>query len=407
MNSSLQALIEEGLRKAVYPGAVLLVAQKEQCVFFEETGHLSLIPEPVPMKKDTIFDLASLTKPLATTLALMKLTDEGKIDLDAPLLELIKTSPLRDKKDLTPRLLLNHSAGFTDWKPFYLDLIEYPLGERKRVLRERVIEEPLAYAPGEECLYSDLGFMILEWVIEERAGETLPEYVRQHFYAPLGLKRTFFSPSPLSPPTRGEERSHYGSDVKGDEGIVDSRSPIGVEDKLCGNDGNVSEEANISYPRETFAATEDCPWRKRVIQGEVHDENAFAVGGYSGHAGLVGVAEEVYKIVSLLMDHYQGHRDDYFKIETVKEFFKRQDIVDGCTWALGWDTPSPQDSSSGKYFSPNSVGHLGFTGTSIWIDLEQDVIVILLTNRVHPTRNNEKIKAFRPQLHDVVMETLA
>lgn len=376
MNSSLQALIEEGVREAVYPGAVLLVVQKRQPVFLEETGHLSLIPEPVPMKKDTIFDLASLTKPLATTLALMKLVEEGKIGLDQRLSELITESPLREKKDLTPRLILNHSAGFPDWKPYYLDLIQYPLEERKRVLRGRVIEEPLAYAPGKECLYSDLGFMILEWLIEERAGESFPKYVQQHFYGPLGLERTFFSPSPLSPPTRGGERSHYGSDVKG-EGV------------------------------EEFAATEKCPWRKKVIQGEVHDENAFAMGGYSGHAGLFGVVEEVYQIVNLLREHHQGQREDYFKAETVREFFKRQNIVKDCTWALGWDTPSPQDSSSGKYFSANSVGHLGFTGTSIWMDLEKDVIVIFLTNRIHPTRNNEKIKLFRPKLHDVVMETLA
>jgi CubicO group peptidase (beta-lactamase class C family) len=372
----IENFLEKGVREAVCPGGVLLVAQRGKVVVFEAAGNLSLIPEPVPMKKDTIFDLASLTKPLATTLAIMKLVEAGKIGLDQRLSELIKESPLREKKDLTPRLILNHSAGFADWKPYYLDLVQCPLEERKRVLRERVIEEPLAYAPGEQCLYSDLGFMILEWLIEERAGESLPEYVQQNFYGPLGLERTFFSPSPLSPPTRGGEISHHGSEVKG---------------------GGVKE----------FAATEDCPWRKRVIQGEVHDDNAHAVGGYSGHAGLFGTAEEVYKIVSLLMEHYQGHRDDYFKIKTVKEFFKRQDIVDGCTWALGWDTPSPQDSSSGKYFSPNSVGHLGFTGTSIWIDLEQDVIVILLTNRIHPTRDNEKIKAFRPQLHDIIRETLA
>ena len=146
---------------------------------------------------------------------------------------------------------------------------------------------------------------------------------------------------------------------------------------------------------------------KKVIQGEVHDENAFSLGGYSGHAGLFGVAEEVYQIVNLLREHYLGKRDDYFRPSTIREFFTKQNIAKDCTWVLGWDTPSAKDSSSGKYFSPNSVGHLGFTGTSIWMDLDKDVFVILLTNRIHPTRENEKIRAFRPKLHDLIMEELA
>ena len=152
--------------------------------------------------------------------------------------------------------------------------------------------------------------------------------------------------------------------------------------------------------------TEDCPWRERVIRGEVHDENAFALGGYSGHAGLFGTVDDVYHIVNMLRGHYRGGRRDFFRPETVRDFFRRQDLVPGCTWALGWDTPSEESSSAGNYFSRNSVGHLGFTGTSVWMDLDKDVIVILLTNRIHPTRNNERIKAFRPKLHDTVMEEL-
>ena len=158
------------------------------------------------------------------------------------------------------------------------------------------------------------------------------------------------------------------------------------------------------FDKGMFAATEDCPWRNRVIQGEVYDENAYALGGYSGHAGLFGTAEEVHTIANLLREHYFEKRDDYLEPETVREFFSRDNIVEGATYALGWDTPSPQDSSSGKYFSPNTVGHLGFTGTSIWMDLERDMIVILLTNRIHPTKDNEKIQTFRPRLHDLVME---
>jgi CubicO group peptidase (beta-lactamase class C family) len=188
----------------------------------------------------------------------------------------------------------------------------------------------------------------------------LPQYVEQHFYRPLSLQKTFFI------------------------------------------EGNRQDQ----YSPHDFAPTEECPWRTKVIQGEVHDENAHALGGYSGHAGLFGTAEEVYEIVTLLREHYLGIRQDYLNPEMVRTFFTRQTRAEGSTWALGWDTPSLKDSSSGRFFSENSVGHLGFTGTSVWMDLEKDVVVILLTNRIHPTRDNEKIKTFRPELHDTVMKDL-
>ena len=348
------------MEEGVFPGAVLLVGKKGLVLFIEKAGYLSLIPARIPIKRDTIFDLASLTKPLATTLSLMKLVDEGKLELDLPLSQLIPTPIPSDKKDLTPRLLLSHSAGFTDWKPFYLDLMAHETEQRKRILREQILKDPLAYSPGEESLYSDLGFMVLEWIIEEITGMTMRRFVEQSFYQPLSLKSTFLSTHPPSLP----------------------------------------------FEKAFFAATEDCPWRKKVIQGEVDDENAWALGGYSGHAGLFGPAEEVYVVVNLLREHYQGKRDDYLKPETVREFFTRQDMVKGSDWCLGWDSPAEENSSAGRYFSRNSVGHTGFTGTSVWMDLDRDIVVILLTNRVHPTRENEKIKTFRPALHDLIMEEL-
>lgn len=350
----------KGVREDVYPGAVLLVAHCGEVVFFKETGHSSLIPYVASMQKDTIFDLASLTKPLAATLAIIKLVDEGKISLDERLANILPKDLPVDKKGLTPRLLLNHCAGLVDWKPFYLELQHVRPEKRREELREQILNMPLAYKPGKKTLYSDLGFMILEWVIETIAGVSMDRFLQLHFYGPLGLKKTFFS---------NEVHTH----------------PLG--------------EAQ-------FAATEFCPWRKRVIRGCVHDENAYVLGGYSGHAGLFGTAKEVYVITNLLRSHFRRERSDYFRPETVREFFARQDIVSESTFALCWDTPSPQDSSSGRYFSANSVGHLGFTGTSVWMDLERDVIVVLLTNRIHPRRDNEKIKVLRPALHDAIMEDL-
>ena len=388
-------LLGKGLIEGVYPGAVALVALQGKNAFFEQVGHRSLVPERVPMAKDTLFDLASLTKVMATTPAVMKLVDEGKIALDDPLSKLIPSANLGDKKELALRLLLSHSAGLMDWRPFYEKLRDHPLKDRKTLLREWIIEEPFAYEPGKGNIYSDLGFMLLEWVIEERAGEKLPEFVQRNFYGPLGLKRTFFVPvgeekNPPRPPFMKRESENQQG---GEERTLDSR--------LRGND-----VPGINYPREEFAATEDCPWRKRVLQGEVHDDNAWTLGGYSGHAGLFSTAEEIYLIANVLREHYFGKRDDFFKPETVREFFRRQDIVKGSDWALGWDTRALEGSSAGKYFSRESVGHTGYTGTSIWMDLEKDVIAILLTNRVHPTRNNDMIKPFRPVFHDSVMEAL-
>ncbi len=355
---SLTELLKKGAAEGVYPGAVLLVARNGKIVFFKETGYAGLNPEGQSTRKDTIFDLASLTKPLATTLAIMRLVDKGKIGLDQPLSEIIVTSPLKDKGSLTPRMLLSHCAGLAGWKPFYLDLVNMRPEDRKRHVRESIVQYPLIHSPAGACVYSDLGFMILEWVVEEVSKMSLKSFVELNFYKPLSLKRTFLNTGDIP-----------GRFKKGD-----------------------------------IAPTGHCPWRGRIIQGEVHDENAHALGGYSGHSGMFGDAEEVLALVNMLRGHYRGERDDYFKPDTVKEFFTRQEILDGCTWGLGWDTPSARDSSAGKYFSANSVGHLGFTGTSVWMELERDIIVIFLTNRVHTTRINQGIKAFRPMLHDLVME---
>jgi len=359
-NDHIKKLLLEGVNNGVFPGAVLLVAHKGRIVFLQEAGYRSLETERGPVHKHTIFDLASLTKPLATTFAIMKLVDEGKALLDRPISDLLPGTLPVDKRNLTLRLMLSHSAGFPDWKPFYLKLTQFRPDERRRLVREWIMSMDLVYRPGEETLYSDLGFIILEWVVEQVAGMSLPAFLDLYFFGPISLKRTFFG-SLVRPAVFGEDQ---------------------------------------------FAATEACPWRKKTILGFVHDENAYALGGYSGHAGLFGTAEEVYNLIILLREHYRGEREDHLKPETVREFLSRQGFADGSTRALGWDTPSPKDSSSGRYFSANSVGHLGFTGTSVWMDLDRDVIVVFLTNRIHPTRNNEKIKAFRPRLHDLVMEEL-
>ena len=360
MSDPVTKLLLSGLEQKVYPGAVLLVAKEDTIVFFHAVGNRAVIPERLPMEKDTIFDLASLTKPLATTLALMKLVDDGLLDLDIALASLIQPFPWQDKSDVSPRLLLNHASGLADWRPFYQELVKLPLEERKPAVRRLILEKPLSFEPKTVSLYSDLGFMLLEWIVEIVAGKDLPSFLETNLYQPLGLKTLYLD--------------HIAAERK--------------------------------HRKELYAATEDCPWRKGIVQGHVHDENAFALGGYSGHAGLFGTAMDILTLTTMLVNLYYGERSVLLQEKTVRTFLTRQELVPRSTWALGWDTPSKENSSSGRYFSPKSIGHTGFTGTSIWIDLEKHITAIFLTNRVHPKRSNEKIRGFRPELHDLIMREL-
>jgi CubicO group peptidase (beta-lactamase class C family) len=360
MSDPVTKLLLNGLHQEVYPGAVLLVAKEGKIVFFRAVGSRAVIPERLPMEKDTIFDLASLTKPLATTLAVMKLVDEGLLELDTPLASLIQPFPWQDKRHISPRLLLNHASGLADWTPFYQELVQLPPEERKPAVRRLILERPLSFEPKTVSLYSDLGFMLLEWIVEIIAGKDLSSFLETNLYQPLGLKTLYL-------------------------------------DHIA---------AERTHKKELYAATEDCPWRKGIVQGHVHDENAFALGGYSGHAGLFGTAKDILILTSMLVNLYHGERPALLEEKTVRTFLARQGLVPGSTWALGWDTPSKENSSSGNYFGPKSIGHTGFTGTSVWIDLEKHITAIFLTNRVHPTRSNEKIKGFRPELHDLIMREL-
>jgi len=360
MVNEIKDLLLSGLKRKVYPGAVLIAARDSDVVFFYNVGNRSIVPTPLPMEKDTPFDLASLTKPLAATLAIMKLAEDGLLDIDAPISSIIQPFPWKDKAGITPRLLLNHSSGLADWKPLYLNLMKLPLEERKPAARRIIMEGPLASEPQSVSLYSDLGFMLLEWIIERASGRDLSSFLSASLYRPLGLQSLHLD-------------------------AVD-REP--------------------AYPHDAYAATEDCPWRKQVIQGHVHDENAYALGGHSGHAGLFGTASDVLTLAAMVVNAYHGDGTAPIIKKTARGFLSRQGLVPGSTWALGWDTPSPEGSSSGNFFSSSSIGHTGFTGTSVWIDLDRRVAVVFLTNRVHPTRSNQTIKGFRPELHNLIMREL-
>jgi CubicO group peptidase (beta-lactamase class C family) len=308
------------------------------------------------MTTDTIFDLASLTKPLATTLAIMILIQQGRIGLEQNLGVVLPAFKKDRKSSIKVKHLLYHNSGLADYRPFYQHIEHLEFGERKKALRQLLVKEPLLHAVGTRTVYSDIGFMILEWLVEHICGMPLDRFVFETIYGPLGLERLFF---------------------------VDLNAPA---------------------PHRVFAATEQCPWRNKLLSGQVHDENAYVVGGVQGHAGLFGTADDLHKLLLELLSAYHEHRSaTLFRPDLVRLFFRR---LPGTDKALGFDCPAPKNSSAGKYFSVNSIGHLGFTGTSFWMDLDRSIIVILLTNRVHPNRESTAIKAFRPKLHDTVMESL-
>ncbi len=353
--TQIEQLMQQAVADEVFPGAVLLVSQNDQCVFHDAFGFRDLLTKP-PMTTATIFDLASLTKPLVTALAVMLLVQQKKVGLDQNLADVLPAFKKDRKASIKIKHLLYHNSGLADYKAFYRKIAHLPLEKRKAALRKLLVKEPLVHPIGSRVVYSDIGYMILEWLIEEICGNRLDHFVSEMIFSPLGLDNLFFI------------------DLKA------ARKP-GV-----------------------FAATEQCNWRRQLQSGQVHDENAYVVGGVQGHAGLFGTALDVHSLLSHLLSTYRGRPStQLFQPDMVRLFFRR---LAGSDRALGFDTPSLSDSSSGQFFSRNSVGHLGFTGTSFWMDLDRSIIVILLTNRVHPTRDNEAIKAFRPKLHDEVMRSL-
>ena len=354
-------LMKQAVREHVFPGGVLLVSKQGNTIFHNAYGKANIY-SGLSVDKDTIFDLASLTKPLATTLAVVKLIEKGAVTLEDTLGSMLPEFKGTPKETITVCQLLDHTSGLPDYRPYYRDLVRISYDRRRPALKELLVKEELVHPSGQTTVYSDLGFMILGWIVEAVSGLRLNSFVEKSIYSPMGLTSLFFIPV--------------------------NESGIGT------GTGN-----------RRFAATEKCPWRKRVVEGIVHDDNAFITGGVEGHAGLFGTAGEVNRLlVNLLETLYNETGSGILNKEILRRFFRIPNEKHGR--ALGFDIPSPNDSSSGKYFSDHTVGHLGFTGTSFWMDLTRSVVVVLLTNRIHPDRGNEKIKTFRPGLHDAVMQQL-
>lgn len=365
--TSVDQLFAQALTARTFSGADLLVAKPEMIMFHKSWGLTH--DDGYKVDCHTLFDLASLTKPLAIAPLCMRAVSERKFALDDSLQSFFPSGLLTTAtKAITIRQLLSHSSGLPAYEPFYRELILVESSQRRDTLLAKILRAPLQSKPGTASCYSDLGFMLLTMILEGVYGAPLNRlaspFLLQDFDGALGFNHLQVPTNPTMPPER------------------------------------------LSAVTGIFAATEYCPWRKRLLIGEVHDENAYCLSGVAGHAGLFGTAHGIYRLLVILWEAHRGSiPHSPWTAEVVQEFWTKQSAVPNGTWMLGFDSPSPQSSSAGKYFSPRSVGHLGFTGTSFWFDLDEEILIILLTNRVYPTRENERLRSFRPLLHNLVMET--
>lgn len=366
VHPDLTRLMEAGIARGVFPGGALLVRARGQTAHLSFHGRLSLEPAGSPVDAATCFDLASLTKVLATGPLVLLSIARGRLALDMPVGRVLEDYTGEGRDAIKVRMLLDHSSGLPAWRPYY-EAVRAAGGEgwmatsqgRDAVRRMAAAEAPEA-RPGSRALYSDLGFILLAWILERVNGKPLDALFAEWLAGPLGLESLFF---------------------------VDLKSP--------------AETARARQGR-AFAATEHCPWRGRTLIGEVHDDNTYAMGGVSGQAGLFGTIGDVTAVAEAWLDSFlQG--GGFFASDLVRAFWRKSPLP-GSTRALGFDTPSRPLSQAGGRFGPRTVGHLGFTGTSLWIDPDREVIVVLLTNRIHPTRANDAIREFRPVLHERVAE---
>ena len=340
------------------PGAVLGVSI-DGARFVHTAGQLGA-DDGTPVEASTLYDLASLTKVVGLTTALMLAVEERKLDLDAPIQRYLPGFSGDLKERVTGRMLLAHASGLPAWRPLFRQT------DNRAEAIELVMKTPLEAAPGAREEYSDLGLIVLTHAVETIYGERLDSLLERRLFGPLGMQSVRFLPVDV----------------------------------------------------QRIAPTELDPWRGRVLRGEVHDENAALMDGVSGHAGLFGSAPDLLTFAEWVLhgrtggqagsrtDSGGGYADGPFvRPSVLTEFTRRQNLVPGSSRALGWDTPTP-GGSAGSLLSPHGFGHTGFTGTSLWIDPERRLAIVVLSNRVNPTRNNSRWTPVRGRIADLVMTTL-
>ncbi len=334
--------LDSVIQQGAAPGAVLGVSRQGER-FIYGTGTLGQADTTRPSAA-TIYDLASLTKVIGLTTGIMLAVGDELMDLDTPVQRYVTDFVEAGKDQVTIRLLLSHASGLPGWRPFFKE------AHTRQEIFALASSTPLDTTPGSVVLYSDVGAIILTRALELVYGERIDSFLHRRVFRPLEILSLQYLPPPAW--------------------------------------------------HDRIAPTELDPWRGRMLRGEVHDENAAAMEGVSGHAGLFGSVEDLLIFAEWMIEQWNEGTS------IVREFTRRQNLVPGSSRALGWDTPSP-GSSAGRSLSPSSFGHTGFTGTSLWIDPQHRLAIVLLSNRVHPTRDNPRWAPVRAAVADLVMTTLA
>jgi CubicO group peptidase (beta-lactamase class C family) len=350
-----ESVVARAIENGTAPGGVVLVARRGKIVLERAFGRMTYEKNASRVTPDTLFDVASLTKVVVTTTLAMILHERGLLDLESPVSRYVPEFQGEGKDAVLVKDLLAHSGGLLWWTDLFRKFEGKNGEEAKRGYLAAICEMPLDYPPRSKMVYSDLGVLLLGEILERVTAKDLEDLAKEEILDPVGMKDAMYRPAPSL--------------------------------------------------RTRIAPTEIDPWRGRLIHGEVHDENAFGLGGVAPHAGLFATARSLGAFAQMMLNGgaYGGRR--LLKPETIALFTRRADRVPGSSRALGWDTPS-EPSSAGRLFSASSYGHTGFTGTSLWIDPERELFAILLTNRVHPTRENPKITELRPAFHDAIIEAI-
>ncbi len=357
----------KGSEDNVFPGAVLLVKSSAGIEYTRAVGRIA-DDSKSSMTEKTVFDVASLTKILCTTTMIMTLVRDSEISLENKIARYFSSDEIVDElKNVTVEDILTHQSGLKAYVPFFKDAFErgeefVRSDEARNYIFSRARKEPFDYRTGENFKYSDLGFIVLTEIIERLLSNRLDYASRSRIFGPLGMNETHYIPW----------REKWSGDI---------------------------------YPKSKIAPTEAYEWLGKEICGVVHDENCYMMGGVSGHAGLFSTIGDISRFTDKLFECHEGS-SDFLSKNIAKKFFTKRGLIPNSPWAIGFKTPSKEDKSSGKYFSDNSIGHLGFTGCSIWIDLKNKLSIVLMTNRVNIARDNNKIRKFRPLIHDLVMEIL-
>ena len=337
---NISKLLQSRIDSGDFPSAVYVIAQNGLVVFTDAIGDAVRNPEPHPATLKTIYDLASLTKPLVTGMLCARMLERGEISIDDSVAKYLSEFA-NQRKDISIRHLLTHTSGLPAWRPLYL------LAKDRDEVVAAIASQPLEHKPGERVVYSDLGFIVLGFLVQTLTGQSLPQLAQQEIFNALNLRQTFFNPAAA---TR--------------TGVAACENGNAYERDMCERD---------------FAGQSFSGWRNGIIWGEVHDGNANFLGGAAGHAGLFSTGAETLR----LANQFVSETSKLLSADTCQ--LLRQNMTNGLNEArsFAWQRAATKDSTAGESLPPDAFGHTGFTGTSCWIDAAKARVFILLTNRTH------------------------